>query len=288
MIALQDNPQLHVFSVEAMHTTVTLRLDCPDKIIAQDAVSACWNQLETLEADLSRFRLDSDVSRINHLQKGESLYISECTHACLLKALEMHRLTAGLFDVTLGGVTGANSEGAGTASTSVIGQIQIAPNRPLVSCLTPGRQIDVGGIGKGFALDALAETLASYHIVSALLAAGASTLLAIGPQTWPVALTGNGVRKRLGLQGRALSASGTGIQGAHVVHPDCVADDDPPYCGDRVWVVASDATTADALSTACLLMNDAEFEAFADVHRCDIDIYVESPNPPEIRDACRA
>jgi thiamine biosynthesis lipoprotein len=280
MIQLQDNPKLHCFSVEAMYTTFSLRLDCADKARAQEAASACINQLEILEGELSRFRHDSDVSRINQLQAGESLYISERTHACLLKAFHAQAMTAGLFDVTLGALTWPEGSGPDSEPFSPEGQLEVAPDQPRVACLTPGAQIDLGGIGKGFALDQLALTLASYQIKSALLCAGASTLLAIGPETWPIELTGDGVTEKISLQGCALSASGTGIQGAHVIHPDFL-DEEPPYIFKRIWVTAPEATFADAFSTACLLMADDEIEMFADEH-ADLAIYAEEFDPPEI------
>lgn len=267
MIHLTEHSDLQVFSCDAMNSTFTLRLDCADVGRAQEASGACFNQLEELEAQLSRFRHDSDITRINQLQAGERLYISECTHACLLLAAEAQAATAGLFDVTLGGD---------------VGQIEVAPDRPLVSCLAAGRQVDLGGIGKGFALDQLAVTLTSYQVESALLCAGASTLLAVGPQAWPVALTGDGVTEQISLHACALSASGTGIQGAHVVHPDCPGAE-PPYLFKRVWLIALSASVADAYSTACLLMTDDEIEAFATVHRESVTMYAEDIKPPRIR-----
>lgn len=274
MIEVRDNPRLKVFSVEAMNTTFTLRLETEDDPLAQDAASACFNQLEELESQLSRFRPDSDVSRINGLTDKESLLISELTHACLLKAAQAQVTTAGLFDVTLGAHTWPNGSGLPAEGNIETGQLEVAPIRPLVNCLVAGRQVDLGGIGKGFALDHLALTLASYQIRSALVSAGASTLLAIGPQSWPILLTGDTQSEPVGLQDRALSASGTGIQGAHVMHPDS-PDDDPTYRFKRVWLLAHEAALADAYSTACLLMADDEIDSFAEVHRDDLDIYVE-------------
>jgi len=263
-----------------MNAAFSLRLDCPDASQAEEAASACINQLEILDSELSRFRHDSDVSRINHLGAGQSLLVSEATYACLRQAFDIQAITAGLFDVTLGASTWPDGH-APDRSADPAGQLELAPDRPLVTCLVPGREIDLGGIGKGFALDQLAITLKSYRIESALLCAAASTMLALGPHSWPIALTGNGEVERIGLQGRALSASGIGIQGAHVIHPDFL-DDEPPYLFERVWLIADGAATADACSTACLLMADDEIDAFADV-RDDMTIYVENIDDPEIR-----
>jgi FAD:protein FMN transferase len=274
MIDLPNHPDLHTFSCEAMYTTFDFHLVCPDAARAADAASACFNQLESLESELSRFRHDSDISRINHLDAGESLLISDTTYACLRQAFEAYDVTGGLFDVTLGANTWPAGYGPDSAITSGVGQIELAPDRPLVTCVKPGRQVDLGGIGKGFALDQLAVTLASYRIRSALLCSGASSMLAVGSQTWPITLTGDAGVKRIGLQGCALGASGTGIQGAHVIHPDSPGEV-PPYSFKRTWLTAPCAALADACATACLLMADDEIDAFADMHRDDMTIYVE-------------
>lgn len=281
MIHLLDAPQIRTYSCEAMNAAFTLRLDCPDPSQAEEAASACINQLEALDSELSRFRPDSDVSRINHLGAGESLLVSEATYACLRHAFDIQAITAGLFDVTLGACTWPEGDARSLAADPAAGQLELAPDRPLVTCLAPGRQIDLGGIGKGFALDQLAITLKAYRIESALLCAAASTMLALGPHAWPIALTGNGNVKQVALQGRALSASGIGIQGAHVIHPDFL-DEEPPYLFERVWLIADGAATADACSTACLLMADGEIDAFADAHD-EMIIHVEDIDDPEIR-----
>ncbi len=282
MIQPLDNPAICTCTCEAMYTTFTLRLDCPDMSRAEEAASACINQMEGLESDLSRFRHDSDVSRINNLGAGEQLLVSENTYACLRQAFALQAITGGLFDVTLGACTRPDGHRPDIAAAPGAGQLELAPDRPLVTCIAPGRQIDLGGIGKGFALDQLAKTLESYRIDSALLCAGASTMLARGRHSWPIALTGNGTTKTIELQGRALSASGIGIQGAHVVHPDH-PDKQPHYRFERVWLITEGAATADACSTACLLMNDDEIATFSDFHHDDMTLYVEAIDDPEIR-----
>ena len=64
------------------------------------------------------------------------------------------------------------------------GGFMIDPGQPLITCLAEGREIDLGGIGKGFALDRLREILVDWEIAGGLLSAGARTQLAsIDPQS---------------------------------------------------------------------------------------------------------
>ena len=250
-----------IFSGDAMACTFFLRMVHEDPEIAEDAAGACFLLLEELEAELSCFRLTSDVSRINALQTHESVLISETTHACLLQAMEAQAETAGLFDATLG-----LREGPAR------GQLEIASERPLVVCHDAGRKIDLGGIGKGFALERLAEVLGGYHISSALLSAGASTMLAMGSQAWPISL-GDADPVTIQLQNMTLSASGTEIQGAHVVHPDIMGE--PEYPFSRVWVLHPSAAMADAFSTACLLMDETDLRAFHESQDGTVRIFAE-------------
>ena len=276
MIELQNNPNLHLFSTDAMNTTFSLHMDHADRPCAEDAASACFVALEELESQLSRYRHDSDICRINALQAGQSLLIAESTHACLLQAFEAGRQTAGLFDVTLGTRTQAEP-----LDSDVTGQLEVDPDHPRVTCCAVGRQIDLGGIGKGFALDHLAQICSSYGIHSALLTAGASTLLALGSEIWPVLLQGDEAEVKIELIGQALSASGTSIQGAHVIHPDHGRP--PEYVFKRVWLTLESAAQADAFSTACLLMDDQDIQSFAAARGHSMAVYTEPASGGSIR-----
>jgi thiamine biosynthesis lipoprotein len=230
-----------VFGHPAMNTVFHVRFAEPPPGAAALA-GACFAEVERLEGLLSRYRPDSDISRLNALDGGESLLVEESTHEVLLRAMALHVATGGLFDVTLG--AGAVPDGCWS----------VAPDRPLVTRVRPGRQLDLGGIGKGFALDGMARFLADHGLFAVLLSAGASTHLACGARAWPIGL--GDLDPMLELCNAALSASGSTLQGAHVLGPDGV----PPKCYPhrRVWVAADDAGTADAWSTACLLAEGTE------------------------------
>lgn len=271
MIRLSNNPRLHTFSVEAMNTTFHLYLDVPDRKQAEDAASACFLLLEELEDQLSRYRPDSDITRVNALKTGESVLVTPDTYTCLMEAAAAAQDTAGLFDVTIGSRTLSEP----SPQTPLLqGQLEIAPDQPRVTCLQEGRQIDLGGIGKGFALDRLALRLKDFQVDSALLCSGASTLLAIGSEGWPVRLQGDGETLPLELHRGALSASGTGIQGVHVIHPDHSQPTTPVF--KRVWLTAPSAAMADAYTTACLIMEPEELKAFQLAREGTVKIFTEA------------
>jgi thiamine biosynthesis lipoprotein len=247
----------HLFSHDAMHTTFALRFRGVDPGTARDLAYECFAQIDLLESRLSRFVDSSDISRINHLGAGETLYLHETSYQCLLLALDAHARTGGLFDITLGKQIAHRKAGDHTPPPPPAGSLIIHPDVAAVTCVEPGRVLDLGGIGKGFALDQLRRVLDSWEVDDALLAAGASSLLAIGPSRWPVDLATENQSRRIELCGQALSASGVGIQGSHIVHPGGNAA--MPARGlRRVWVVASDAASAEVWSTALMLMDPAE------------------------------
>ena len=98
----QPMPDARRFTHEAMNTTFELRLRVADEGLAASLARECIEEIDRLEDRLSRFREDSEVTRINRMREGETLRLSEETAACLRRALEIHRQSGGLFDVTLG------------------------------------------------------------------------------------------------------------------------------------------------------------------------------------------
>lgn len=277
----KEDPPFHVFDTEGMNTVFSIRIHHPAQAAARQLAGNCFRQLEELEAELSRYRPDSEVTRINQLKSGESMLLADATHRCLQRSLEATAATAGLFDVTLGTQT-RRMEEAGKLSSPPTGVLTLSPDRPQIVCDEAGRRIDLGGIGKGFALDEMAATLKELGVNSALLSCGASTHLAIGPRPWRLDLRGDAESQKLPLTGQALSSSGTGEQGAHVVHPDTGAS--PEYSFKRVWVVADSAALADAFSTACLLMDEREIQSFATAHHEDgVLIYAEDAGGGTVR-----
>jgi FAD:protein FMN transferase len=258
-------PAARLFDHEAMHTTFQLRICESDPTLARDMACECFARLDLLESQLSRFIAGSDVSRINQMAAGETLYISEPCHQCLLIALEAHARTGGLFDITLGSRIEHQKSGASGPLPPLSGILVVHPDVAAVTCVEPGRQIDLGGIGKGFALDQLQQLLIDWGAEGGLLAAGASSLLAFGPQAWPVDLSGDKQSVRIALRDAALSASGTGIQGSHLVHPGGTAAMPTSPC-KRVWVTAANAALAETWSTALMLL---EPENLRDFIACD-------------------
>jgi thiamine biosynthesis lipoprotein len=244
-----------IFKHDAMMTTFCIRIAGEGHDEAAGAAKDCFEYLDYLESKLSRFLEGSDIWQINHMKSGDSLNLSEDCYNCLLLASEAYGQTGGLFDISLGTRIQHLKEDKSGHPPGLTGQVSIDPDKTAVHCIQAGRELDLGGIGKGFALDRLKERLQDWGIQSALLSAGASTFLAFGEKAWPVELTGDHQQHTIELKNTALSASGTGIQGNHIVSPDGIQ---PNHPFKRLWTTLETAAMADAWSTALMLLPEAD------------------------------
>jgi thiamine biosynthesis lipoprotein len=264
---------MHRFQHTAMAAQFEIRCTHPDAGYAQQAARCAFEAVDRLEQQLSRFVENSDVSRINHLSGGESTAVSVETMQCLRLAAMVHGATGGAFDVSIG--TGFDS-------------LELPPGEFLVRARASGVRLDMGAIGKGFAVDRVAEVLEDWEVTQALVDAGFSSVLALEPPAgrdeWPLTLSIPGdevgpVFARIAARQRALGASGI-RKGDHIRYP---ADRTPVRSRTAAWVSAprsvlsevsreagidpSPAALADALSTAFMIMPVEEIEAYCLSHR---------------------
>lgn len=250
------------FQHEAMNTTFSFRIVDADEKEARSAVLSSIELIDKLENLLSRYVPGSDIWQINHMQAGQSLFIDDHTYACLREALEIHTQSGGLFDISLGRQIEHLKSETDAPAPGIEGSLQINPDKPAVHCIETGREVDLGGIGKGYALDCVREEMCAWGIPSGLISSGASTHLAFGEKSWPIQLLGAVTKRTIDLQDMALSVSGADVQGAHIVSP--TGSTNTPVRASKLWVIHPKASYADAWSTACFLMEDEQLERIGD------------------------
>jgi thiamine biosynthesis lipoprotein len=255
-IVRSDSPIIQTLRHEAMATMFAVMIAEPDAVYARQAAAAAFAELDLIEGRLSRFVESSDVSRINRLVAGQATLVGLDTFECLTTALDIERLTGGAFDVTY-------------ASTSPAGRprLRLDAQRHTVEVLASGVRVDLGGIGKGFALDRMAAILAEWEIGRALLCASSSTMLALEPPPgepgWSVVLGGEHDGRYIKLAHAALSASGRSVKGDHIVDPHTRK---PATAWHRIWAGAPTAAVSDALSTAFMVMTEEAIVAHCQRH----------------------
>lgn len=260
------------FSHSAMGTTFETIIAESDTEYAWQASQAVFKEIDRIETLFSRFDPSSEISMINRLNSGQSLSVSVDVYDCLAKAFLIQDQTEGAFNINFAASNRSNSD---WQRKSV--EIRRSKHGFLVECpdnqskrKSDGVDFDLGGIGKGFALDKALDILDDWSIDNALIHGGTSTALACGEaphgkKGWPVGVGGNWpVLKefRLFLESRALSGSGTEVKGLHIVNPR-TGQKASGHLG--AWVSHPSAAFADALSTAFLVMDPPEVAAYCEM-----------------------
>jgi thiamine biosynthesis lipoprotein len=173
----------------AMGTWFEARLVGDDAEHLADVAGAILDEVGRLDGRLSRFDTRSEIARINrHAARGEVLVDCEL-FALLHTCRRAWRDTGGAFDVTATSSAGADTGGDGRPT---FGHVILDDDRHTVRFGHPSVQLDLGGLGKGFALDRAGELLDAHGVTRALLHGGTSSVLARGTDTrgrpWLVAV----------------------------------------------------------------------------------------------------
>jgi thiamine biosynthesis lipoprotein len=269
-------------SREAMATTFEVVILHKDGHYAQQAAQAAFDRLDQLEQELSRYIENSDISRINNLAAGQSLRVGLDTFECLQISRRLNAETKGAFDITIGSLMGcwlnpdkslrvpSKKELNLARQRTGMNHLQLDESQFSVKLLKDHVQVDLGGIGKGYGIDKMAELLRDWSIDVALIHGGYSSALGVGSprekKGWPVTLSNPRNLKQtlamLCLQNRALSGSGL-QKGRHIIDPRTAR---PVEGRCAAWACASDAATADTLSTAFMIMSPNEVRQYCSRH----------------------
>jgi FAD:protein FMN transferase len=242
---------------------------------------AALDLVDWLEDQLTVFREHSEVSRLNRAAFEREVEVEPRLFELLHFAHELHRRTKGAYDVTSGPLSKAwgfyrragqmpRDEELAPALARVGSQhLAFNDERRTIRFLKPEIEINLGSIGKGYALDRCSEQLEACGVADFMLHGGQSSLLARGShgmmagEGWWVGLR-DPLRptERLGeirLRNRALATSGSGKQFffhegrryGHILDPRTGRPADGVLSST---VLAPTAAEADALSTAFFVM----------------------------------
>jgi len=241
--------EIHVFNHHAMASQFQVRIANEEKTYAGQTAQAAFALTDQLESLLSRFRANSDISQIAQLAPGEKLRVSEPVFACLEIAKKMEPVTRGAFSVCA----------AALKTQPAPPQWTLLRDGFSIRCDGGKLEFDLGAIGKGFALDRMAEVLREWGCPAFLLVAGGSSILAgeapAGADGWSCGLGDDRSPTRYLLKICSLSGSGVAVKGKHIFDPRTGA---PAARLNRAWALADTAAESDALSTACMVLEEAQ------------------------------
>jgi thiamine biosynthesis lipoprotein len=284
-------------ALHAMATRFEMVLHGENRVALRAAGEEALAEIERLEAQLSLYRNASEIAHLNARAAQGPVRVTPSLFALLKQAQQLHRESGGAFDITIaplvrcwgfmgGGGHLPEAEALAAARARVgMGLVELDPDHLTVRFGRPGVMVDLGAIGKGYAVERAVDLLREAGVTSALVHGGTSTVYGLGhppeAECWKVALEGprrgmEGARGRgsVAIQGRrtpeetlatvplrdqAMSVSavwGRSFQAegktfGHVLDP---RTGQPVSGAVLAAVVLPSATETDALSTALLVL----------------------------------
>jgi thiamine biosynthesis lipoprotein ApbE len=253
---------------------------------ASDALEKAFQEIVRVDNLLSNYKTDSALSYLNRSAHFHAEKVPSDLYRVVEESVRFSKLSNGKFDISIAPLVNlwkAAIAGEGTpslarqqAARDCVGyeKIELTPPDQITfhsSCML----LDLGAIGKGYAVDRAAQVLHSSGIRNALINAGGSTILAIGSppgqSAWLVHLRdpSHKVDPQVMLKDESVSTSeqtapsllGDDSAG-HIIDPDTGR---PLRTEFAVSVIAQTGTVSDALSTTSLLLGPAKGKVL--IHR---------------------
>ena len=289
-----------------MATRFELVLHGDDPVALRAAGEEALEEIERLEARLSLFCPSSEIAHLNARAAWEPVRVTPAVFGLLQQAQRLHQESGGAFDITIAplvrcwGFMGGSghlpqpAELAEARACVGMSLVQLDPSDFTIRFARPGVMLDLGAIGKGYAIERAAEVLREAGVTSALLHGGTSSVQALGhppdAEHWKIAIehpqasprfqpaspssqppaASPGLLAAVPLCDEAMSVSavwGKSFQAegrtfGHVLDPRT----GQPVTGTVLAaVVLPSATETDALSTALLTLGPAGHDAIANL-----------------------
>lgn len=289
----------------AMATRFEIVLHGSNATILRAAGEEALDEITKLESQLSLYKPTSEIARINARAAFEPVRVTPLVFNLLKHARDLTQQCNGTFDITIAPLVRCwgfmNGTGhapdpqhlAAARECIGIGHVHFDDARQTIRFDREGVMLDLGAIGKGFAIDRAADLLREAGIESALIHGGTSTVYAIGKPTdadaWKIAIANTlGAPKSdsarlpiVTLHDEALSVSAIwgrsfekdGKILGHVIDP---RTGEPTQGAQLSAVVTKSATDSDALSTALLVLG-RKGQAVLKAHHPNIRTFVLEP-----------
>lgn len=274
------------FSHEAMATVFEVFIAGQEEDYSRSAATAFFNEVDRLEGFFSRFDPRSEISQINRLKPGQALPVGFETFECLKLSFELMLQTGGAFNVNFRAVRNSGERSPRKSSKRIskrpaarmgletrkllfpLELVEQAGGYAAVRLDLPrtALDLDLGAIGKGYALEKAARVFADWDISQFLVSAGGSTVYAGGSKSWPVTIGGGFdfyQPEKIALKNRALSSSGHEVKGEHIYDTRYHRSSSRQLA---VWVSHPSPALADGLSTAFMVMSLLEIAEYCRVN----------------------
>lgn len=278
LVLAQPTPSRFEYARLRMGTSVRIVLYAPDEVQARQAADSAYARIDELEAALSDYRPDSEVSRLSASSGDGERRVGQDLFRVLDSASRFSKLTDGAFDVTVGPLVKLWREARRTRkmpdpvllerAREVVGyrNIEFRPDKQTVRLKKAGMSLDLGAIAKTYVAEQALLVLKSKGIASALVDAGGDIVLSGPPPGrpgWKVGIekpqADRDPARSLVLKNAAVATSGdayqyvelSGKRYSHILDPRTGLGTTEAA---SATVIARDGMTADALATALCVM----------------------------------
>ncbi len=284
--ATTTEPPPLIFERAIMGTRFEISCHEPDAAKARNAADEAFAAAEKINDLASDYIPDSELLRLTRHPVGEPVPVSPLLFSLISEALQMAAKTSGRFDPTLGPLTRLWRESrrrgnlpdpailAAALESSGYKNLTITPLDKTITFLRPSMRLDLGGIAKGQAADAILAILQKHHIPSSCVTAGGDVRLGSPPPGspgWRVSIKTSADAtspETLLLSDCAVSTSGNlhqsiligGVRYSHIIDPATGLGLTREIAAT---VIAPNAMLSDALATACCVAPPAEARSMA-------------------------
>lgn len=177
----------HAREEAIMGTAVRVELWHDDATAARAAMSAVMDEMHRIDALMSPYKPESELSRINREAAHKPVGISKEMFDLIARSIEFSKLSGGAFDITFSSVgylydyrehvKPTDAQIAKALPGINYRHLQLDPRGRTIHYARPGVRIDLGGIAKGYAVDNCIAILKGRGITNAIVTAGGDTRL---------------------------------------------------------------------------------------------------------------
>ncbi len=284
--------------LSAMGTWLDITLSAGHRPAGLLASEAAVGAIEAVEARLSSWRRDSELSRLNEASCGELVPLSAQLRADLATVDHYWRNTQGAFDPSIGALVAAYElrQTGHWPTPAQLAMARVPAGFGALEITTagairkhPALQLDAGSFGKGLGLDAAMEALREAGIENAKIDLGGQVSILGSPIDLPLSHPAERDQPllKLRLESGSCATSGnatrshtvSGKQLGHILDPRSAR---PVHNFGSLTVLAPTATQADCLSTALYVMGPAAALAYAEQH-ADVEVLILEATSQSLR-----